>query len=494
MTAAVGFPADGPAAVSADPDVLRDLVDDATSVRQALAGVHDHLDTLHRAAVAACGDLAPPGGAVDDLAALLDLLAATETVVGETAAAVAAADRPMAACAPPTVPAAGTTIPWLDLEGDSGGWVVDLLRAGVPGADRSIRRRLLDSGADAVATMASAAWELSPFNQAHVLATDPGLAARNWWRAARSGGQTLIGSGRSTLLLAAAANPVTDLLYWHRTGQPATAEIRSAGAELARGLLHQPDQVVASLVRWDQLEDDPYAWFGGVATELLLELAGPRMVTPARLPSPLRPPRPGTSAPIPLRHPTPELAAGAPPGLPPGHRRPVLEVQRRREPEWAPAPGVVSHRSGPFEPPDEWVAAINGDGIDQPGRRGNCIDCTRAVEANWRGDDAVAAPLRSPAARGTTLDRLESWSGGRLVPTSLEAIERRLTELGHGSSALVASTWDSGGAHAYNAVNRGGIVTWIDGQLGEVGPWPPRYARNVDHTLAIFLGPDGRPR
>ena len=77
---------------------------------------------------------------------------------------------------------------------------------------------------------------------------------------------------------------------------------------------------------------------------------------------------------------------------------------------------------------------------------------------------------------------------------TLDEVADKLDDLGPGSSAMVASSWTHGGAHAYNAVNDAGTIRWVDGQLGRVGPWPPVYGAQVDESLVIVFGPDGVPR
>ena len=189
----------------------------------------------------------------------------------------------------------------------------------------------------------------------------------------------------------------------------------------------------------------------------------------------------------------PRVLAAGPADVPIGGPFPDLDEFRRTEADWAPAGPIVSNRDRPFEPPESWVADLNGDGMQTPGRHNNCIDCARAAEANWRGDDAVAAPLADPGAPGLPPDRLEDWTGGRFVPATIDEIHGRLTELGPGSSAIVTSAWDTGSAHAYNAVNDGGTIKWVDAQRGTASTWPPPYAEHVTDSIVIFIDADGNP-
>ncbi len=274
---------------------------------------------------------------------------------------------------------------------------------------------------------------------------------------------------------------------------------RRPGEETANGLIEaatlwwqDPDAAASALVGWERYQENPYRWLGSVAPDLAVEAltlgAGSAILGVTRSPRHLV---------LQLADPPLDEAASVVGHLDDvfsGRALPDLELQRRGEPEWAAADDIVSHRAEPFESPETWVRDLNGDGLEVPGRDLNCIDCSRSVEANWRGQDAVAAPLADTVQRGTTADRIEDWIDGRLTPTTLEEVGRRLEELGPGSSAMITSRWGSGGAHAYNAVNDGGVVKWVDAQLGQVSPWPPPYADAVDATLAIVIDAAGTPR
>lgn len=77
-------------------------------------------------------------------------------------------------------------------------------------------------------------------------------------------------------------------------------------------------------------------------------------------------------------------------------------------------------------------------------------------------------------------------------------VEHRLYELGPGSSAVVGFDREDGGGHWFNAVNDGGTVKAIDGQVGRVEPWPPSVdGVGYDETYmsrsdAIFFTADGK--
>lgn len=187
---------------------------------------------------------------------------------------------------------------------------------------------------------------------------------------------------------------------------------------------------------------------------------------------------------------------------PGGHvtAHPSLRDKRIREPEWIPGSGdayspslaAVSSQSHP----EGWANLINGEGMRAPGRNNNCVDCARSVESTWRGSPTMAAALSDPNGRGTSSARVTEWSGGTLGSTTYAAVNQRLTELGPGSSAILASSWSDGrGGHAYNAINDGGTVKFVDGQSATVSGWPPISwsESQVSHTWAVFFSKSGDP-
>ncbi len=142
--------------------------------------------------------------------------------------------------------------------------------------------------------------------------------------------------------------------------------------------------------------------------------------------------------------------------------------------------------------PDSWAQYINPD-KDNPGRRFNCADCTRAGESTWRGNPQVAAerlPGPDGRIRGESPSRIEDWAGDRFQPASMKDIGERLDRMGPGSSALVAVKGDWGGGHAINGFNEGGTVQYRDFQRGTSGDWPPPWKDSVVESWAIYRGPE----
>lgn len=522
-------PVDGGVEARVDTDAVERFVAESGAARRELAptlanlrSIDDDVRATWVSAAptgAAPTGAAPTGTALDGLGRLLARFEAHEDELTATRAGVLAADegatrslagggavRASGVVNLPAPVATGRLGPWLDPATDS--WVVSLARApfGVPPTP-ALGRRLLRQGPGVSEALLRTSLELQPVSQVVLAATDPERFVANWLRAGRAGAEALaatamLAAGTQALAAAPWMDEVAGRTIGRRPGRELLGQLRDGIAVLGAN----PDAFGASAVGWDDLQADPYRWLGGFAPDLLAEALGAvilgRGVTAARggartaeaaealeaLEAPARlngaPGRAGRRG----------VVGGPTAADPPPRPLPDLTQYRLREKEWGPAGPIVSHREAPFEPPEGWVQDLNGGGpACSPGRRVNCIDTTRAAEANWRGQDAVAAPLRRPEHGGTSARRLEDWSGGRLRPATSQGVERRLEELGPGSSAMIVTTWDSSGAHAFNAVNDGGVVKWVDAQSGSTSRWPPPYASHFDQLHAIFIDAGGRP-
>ena len=468
--------------VKADPTSLRAFAEQGEAVRdrieRALDVVRVTLDTI----APLWRPRASTGEIVTEVERLLRALWENEKLVDSLRRELLLADSSTSLNTGDRVEAvSGSASPWIDPTSDS--WVVNLIRLGTgsPASPEFLARAAADAPATII-DIATSLSELTPEEQGRLLAEDPEQFLANWNHAADSAWGSVVDLARvgvgATLTLA----PGADRLLEHYTGHSYGGELNDQLLAAVHLLADDPDALAASTIGLEQLRNDPYGWFGGALPDLILEgltAGGAAMLGARRLRLV------GTVA----DSVDPLHAVGSGP-----RRFPDLDVQRAGEPEWGIPADLVSRRQAPFESPETWVEDLNANGMDEIGRDLNCIDCARATEANWRGDDAVAAPLSDADLTGVSADRLEEWTGGALRPADLAEVEARLAEMGPGSSAIVASLWDEGGAHAYNAVNDGGVVKWVDAQLGEVSPWPPPYAAKVDESIAIFIGPDGRPR
>ena len=513
-----------------DLDAVERFGIESSAVRLQLRPVLANLRPLDDDLRAGWGAGAPAGTALDDLARLLAGFEAHEIDVAAVHRHVVAADRNGWVGPTPgslrslagggavrasgvvhlDVPAAtGRLNPWLDPGTDS--WVVNLARAplGLPPTP-AFARRVVRQGPGVVGPLLRTSLEFQTISQLWLAATDPGRFAANWARAGRGAAEAMAATAMMAIgTQALTTAPWIDEIAGRTIGRRPGRELLSQLGQGVALLGTDPDALGRATVGWDDLQADPYHWLGGFAPDVVLEiltgLALGRGATAARAGTRAAEAAQALEAMEAVEIPTRlngapgrrgwhRAVGGSTVADPPPRPLPDLAQFRRAEPEWAEAGPIVSHRQAPFEPPEDWVAHLNGEGAGcAPGRRVNCIDTTRAVEANWRGHDAVAAPLARPERGGTTAERLEQWSGGRLAPTTSHGIEQRLTELGPGSSALIVTTWDSPGAHAFNAVNDRGVVKWVDAQLGATSTWPPRYASHFDELQAIFIDAGGSP-
>ncbi|MFV0259701.1 MAG: toxin glutamine deamidase domain-containing protein [Acidimicrobiales bacterium] len=434
------------------------------------------------------------GGAsavVDAVAGLIARQASTEQYVDGMIGSVRAADQPPGGS------------PWLDDESDS--WVVGLVRAATGRMSPTFASRLSEEGPGVLNEVLELRQVFDPVAQAELLLTDGEQFRSNWSRFLRGGVDAVVDTGRAVGDAYAVASPGVGLAYLLRKGRPASADAGAGAGDLARQAATDPDRLVSEVIQWPALRDDPYWWAGyqgaqiaadvatGAAAGTRLGLADDLALAPAG--------RLGARAAEGIPVPSPRingLLTGPParrrPGFGPDGRwaYPDLDRQRLTEPEWLPPGPIRSRRAGPGEHPSSWIDDINHPGLYNPGRSQNCIDCTRAVEANWRGEDAVAAPIR-PESSGASLSYLEDWSGGAAELADSPTVEARLQELGPGSSAMVATVWTDNTGHAFSALNVNGEVLWVDGQAGIVAPWPPDYAKVTAEQMAVFVDPAGTP-
>ncbi|MFC4057488.1 toxin glutamine deamidase domain-containing protein [Planomonospora corallina] len=168
----------------------------------------------------------------------------------------------------------------------------------------------------------------------------------------------------------------------------------------------------------------------------------------------------------------------------------------------------ADERGAPRRFPDPrgmWIRLINASGpADDPFRATNALDCALAVLATWYGMPTVAAarhpeydrigkPVLDGESDGTA--RAERWLGHRFQlagagRAAYTLIAQRLLDGGHGSAALLVTRWPGGGSHAWNAVNSGGEVIWIDAQRGHMAVEPPYDA--VTGVFCVLIDGEGR--
>lgn len=154
----------------------------------------------------------------------------------------------------------------------------------------------------------------------------------------------------------------------------------------------------------------------------------------------------------------------------------------------------------------EWVRYVNGRGPgSDPTRCNNSLDCSLSGLATWYGHPTVSAPRtafrmadgrieRSGEAGGR--DRAEAWLHARfrlagVGGDAFDVIAGTLLARGRGAAAVIVSEWPGVGAHAWNALNDGAGVCWVDFQNGRTGD-APLYRGNAGRVFAIYLDAEGR--
>ncbi|SFI44179.1 Papain fold toxin 1, glutamine deamidase [Streptosporangium canum] len=157
------------------------------------------------------------------------------------------------------------------------------------------------------------------------------------------------------------------------------------------------------------------------------------------------------------------------------------------------------------DPRGMWIRLINGAGAaEDPFRATNAVDCALAVLCTWYGAPTVAAPRRpeydrvgKPLLTGEAggVARAERWLGQRFqyVGQGRHAyipIAQALLAGGHGAAAIIINRWPAGGSHAWNAVNSGGEVIWIDAQRGHMAVEPPY--ESVTGVFCVVIDREGR--
>ncbi|MFG3186814.1 toxin glutamine deamidase domain-containing protein [Streptomyces nigra] len=163
----------------------------------------------------------------------------------------------------------------------------------------------------------------------------------------------------------------------------------------------------------------------------------------------------------------------------------------------------------PTRPPDPadgpWVQRINGEGPDAPGRSNNCVDTALSTVDTYAGNPTAAGARTpdldadgNPSDRGERggRDRIENTLGARFSDMgngrdAFNRLENTLRDSGHGSQAVIITQDANGRAHAWNAVNHNGKITYIDAQTGQQSRNP---LHSGDHgVFAIPLDSNRQP-
>jgi hypothetical protein len=122
----------------------------------------------------------------------------------------------------------------------------------------------------------------------------------------------------------------------------------------------------------------------------------------------------------------------------------------------------------------DWIRYLNDGGDRVSGRWNNCLDCSLSFLATWFGDPTVSASRTEADLTGEIGGdvRATSFVGAPWVEygkglDGLRSVRAELERLGPGSAAVLW-TGNPGGtsSHAWNVVNDGGTVVFVDPQSG----------------------------
>jgi hypothetical protein len=216
---------------------------------------------------------------------------------------------------------------------------------------------------------------------------------------------------------------------------------------------------------------------------------------------------------------------------PPGGLRPVDPVRLKALEDAVPPGGDGRPDRLPDPRVGQWFPLLNAGGPSSDPARGlNCLDAVLALfETYQRG--------RPRAARARTFDGYAhgspdrpvggEWSGVRrtqlamrsefqnlcpfvggaepeparaAIDSALRNLANHLHNSGHGAFAVVLTDFESGGCHAWAAVNQGGTILFLDPQLGRISIEEPLYRHhgypsgaNVVSIDALVVDGRGEP-
>lgn len=146
----------------------------------------------------------------------------------------------------------------------------------------------------------------------------------------------------------------------------------------------------------------------------------------------------------------------------------------------------------------DWTEAMNGGGHRCPGRGNNSLDIALSAVDTFAGRPTCAAPRLpdGPAGERGGRDRAERELGTRFRDLgdgagALGKLSEVLRRSGPGCQAVLLTVDEYGRSHAWNAVNHGGKVTYLDHLTGRQSSGP---LHGADHGLwAIAVDQDCRP-
>ncbi|WP_164991882.1 DUF6531 domain-containing protein [Streptomyces sp. N1] len=125
---------------------------------------------------------------------------------------------------------------------------------------------------------------------------------------------------------------------------------------------------------------------------------------------------------------------------------------------WGPGGGGVTLRGLPYKTPQtpdlvKLINPLNGSV--------NCRACAIAVDSTLSGAPASATLIKA----GSASEMLRFYPGRKFRPSNLSSIVEQISKGGPGARGIVIGSKGASG-HAFNVVNVGGDVVFLDGQIG----------------------------
>jgi len=325
-----------------------------------------------------------------------------------------------------------------------------------------------------------------------LLLSDPEQFASNW---ANFGGGVVdftVDTGKLVGALAIAGNPALNLQVETFTGRNIRQEVNDALIGAAQFAAADPDAFVASIVNWEQLEDDPIRWAGQAAPEVVIEvltgggaaggIAGRRAANTvadiadtatdanaARRAADNTPPPPNSAA----------IAADLNPPISDNLGRIDSLNLERIEIDTI----LISDTSRVAGTPDLRAPRGSLADINQVGGSYNCVNCAIATDAQLAGFPARALGKDVPKP-GQSISILSdhfesSWGPGY---PSIDPVLTQVERADDGARGIIYVAKRGGrDGHVLNIQNQGGRVVLLDGQRGSA-----RTVKELSEKYRLF--------
>ncbi len=104
-------------------------------------------------------------------------------------------------------------------------------------------------------------------------------------------------------------------------------------------------------------------------------------------------------------------------------------------------------------------------------RTKNCLNCALATDSTWAGNAATALPRTSwyprTYAEGLRIIEKSIGNGRSFTRTSLGSLRTQVSNAGPGARGIVTGIRADRTAHAFNVINKNGVVHFFDGQSNQ---------------------------